>query len=161
MRLFEISHAYETLLMGIDEMTEEEFAEQLEAIAGALEEKADNTALVYKTLTAEAEALKAEEEKLKMRRQAKEKRAESLKEYLSRCLLAADKTKLETERNVISFRKSQSVYIADEESFCGRGEYVTEKITRAPDKKAILEDLKEGVVIEGAILHEKMNIQIK
>lgn len=87
------------------DIPEEALTDTLESITSLLDEKADNIACWIKQLTAEAEAIKAEEDKLAERRKRKLKRAERLTEYLSECLTNAGRTKIETPRNVISFQK--------------------------------------------------------
>ena len=117
MKLYELSKDYENLILAIEngEVPEEAIADTLESIELMLDDKADNIACWIKQLTAEAEAIKAEEDKLKARRTAKLNRAERLTEYLAECLTNAGRTKIETARNVISFRKTPPKVVFDDE----------------------------------------------
>ena len=70
-----------------------------------------------------------------------------------------NRRKFETPKNAISFRKSLEVVPYDETLI--PKEFMREKITYEPDKKAIKEAIQDGEIIEGARLEEKLNIQIK
>jgi formaldehyde-activating enzyme involved in methanogenesis len=71
--------------------------------------------------------------------------------------------KLETARNKITFRKSESVVIG--ESFIKWAQDNRADLLRftdpTADKTAIKQALKEGAEIEGAYIESKQNIQIK
>ena len=118
-----------------------------------------------KNTEADINAIKAEEIRLAERRKSKEKVHERLKQYLSEVLQRMNIDKIETVRNKISFRKSESVEIFDEASFIewARGNrddllaYTEPKVNKTEVKKA----LKGGSEIFGAQLVSKNNIQIK
>lgn len=72
--------------------------------------------------------------------------------------------KIDLQDHLISWRKSTSTEIANEETFCEKykdTDYVKTTITYKPDKTKIKDDLKEGKVIEGAELIEIQNLIIK
>lgn len=167
MKLYELTKDYMDLLYAIDteEIPEEAITDTLEAITASIEEKADNIACMLKGLEAEAQAIKAEEARLAERRKAKERAYDRIKAYLSEELLKANITAVDTPRNKITFRKSESVHIADEDAFiswAAENNIMLIKITKpTADKTAIKKALKEGAVVEGAELHVNNNIQIK
>lgn len=76
------------------------------------EQKIENMALWVKDLSAEAKAIKEEEDNLKERRKAMENRAERLKAYLS---IALGGEKFQTPRCAVTFRKTTAVQIDDQE----------------------------------------------
>ena len=78
------------------------------------EQKLENMALWHKNLTAEAAAIKAEEDNLAARRKDLEAKAEKLKQNLIEAL-GGDPFK--TPRVVCKFTKSQKVQIQDEAAF--------------------------------------------
>ena len=84
-----------------------------------------------------------------------EKKADSLKIWLSNALCYLP---FETPRVHISFRKSTT---ADVDENVISKEWCVEKVTYSPDKKAIKTALESGETIEGAVLTEHQNIQIK
>jgi len=166
MKLYELTNDYLALLDAIDndELPEEAIADTLEAITAGIEEKADSIACLLKNLDADIVAIKAEEARLAERRKAKEKSAERIKAYLSESLQKAGIDKVETARNRITFRKSESVEL-DEDVFIAwaqsnRDDLLTYTAPKA-NKTEIKKALKDGIEIVGAELLTKSNIQIK
>ncbi len=83
-----------------------------------IQNKAEALAIYIKGISAEADIIKAEEARLRSRRQSKEKTAENLKKYLMDCMGAAKLKKIEMPRAVISIkRNAESVEITDEAKF--------------------------------------------
>lgn len=127
------------------------------------EEKIENMALWYKNLTAEAEAIKAEEGNLAARRKDIEAKAEKLKQNLIEAL-GGDPFK--TPRVVCKFNKSQKVQIQDEEAFIRtmqasqHWEYLTFKPPEV-NRKAVTKAIKEGQTVEGAELVRTTSMTIK
>ena len=165
MKLYEIANDYLTLVQAIEneEIPEEAIADTLEAITAELEVKADNIACLLKTLNAEAFAIREEEKRLAERRKAKERVAERLKQYLSDTLQRASIDKVETARNKISFRKSESVEV-DDEAFIKWALAFRDDLliyTATANKTEIKKAIKDGYEIVGAELRVKQNIQIK
>lgn len=166
MKLYELTNDYLALMQAIenDELPEEAIADTLEAITASIEDKADNIACALKNLEAECKAIKAEEDRLAERRKAKEKSHKRIKQYLSDTLQNAGLTKIETARNCITFRKSESVEV-DEETFITWAQknrddlltYSAPSVNKTEIKKA----LKDGIEIVGAELRINQNIQIK
>ena len=166
MKLYEIANDYLALMQAIDneEIPEEAIADTLEAIKGEIEVKADNIACLLKNVEADITAIKTEESRLAERRKAKERAHERLKQYLSDTLQNLNIDKVETARNNISFRKSESVEL-DEETFIAwasdnRDDLLTYSAPKA-NKTEIKKALKGGAEIVGAQLISKKNIQIK
>ena len=160
MKLYEINDAYYKWLEKVKENDGELTQEMLieyESIDGEFEEKAEAYAILIKTLNAEAELIKAEKQRLDERQKQKERLAESLKERLTQSMQFLEKDKLETAKCKISFRSSTAIEIVDEAKL--PDEYF--KIERKPKKSEIKEALKAGVAIDGAVLVERKNIQIK
>lgn len=77
------------------------------------EQKIENMALWVKDLSAEAKAIKEEEDNLKERRRSMENKAERLKAYL---VIALDGEKFQTPRCSVTFRRTASVQIDDQEN---------------------------------------------
>lgn len=78
------------------EAEEQVILDTLEGLDGEIEDKADNYAKLIKTLLADAEILKGEEERLYSRRKSLEERARRLKETLQANLEFIGKTKFKT-----------------------------------------------------------------
>ncbi len=167
MKLYEIAEEYEDLVAAIEngEIPEEAVADTLESIHALMEDKADNIACLVKSLSAEASAIKAEEDALTKRRRQKERIAQRLKDYLSITLLRSGCTKLETARSKITFRKSEGVVIDNEDAFIVWAEKHNKGLLTYPSptvsKTAIKEAIDGGAEIAGARIETKQNIQIK
>ena len=121
--------------------------------------KVENMALWYKSLCAEAEAIKNEISALSQRVKTKENTAQNLKEYLSKIL---NGQKFESPKCRISYRKSSAVEIENEEYLLvhAKEKYLTKRLP-VPNKAVIKEALKDGEKIDGARLVEKQNMTIK
>lgn len=152
MKLYEINEA---ILDCVDPETGEADAEKLDELMLMRDEKLENLALWVKDLKAEADAIKAEEKALAERRQAKERKAESIKAYLEKVLAGQ---KFETSRAVCSFRKSQKVEITNLDKI--PDDYLRYSAPTA-DKAAIKAAIKDGISIEGAELVDSVTMSIK
>lgn len=166
MRLYELAAELNEFMARVDEgdIPEEAIADTLESITMDITDKADNVACLLKSLDAEIAAINAEAKRLTERAEAKKKTFDRVKEYLAENLQRAGLDKLETARNKISFRKSESVEI-DEAAFLGwadvhRDDLLTYTAPRA-NKTAIKKALKDGEEIPGAQIVVKSNIQVR
>lgn len=140
----------------IDTDTGEVFDEEyLNGLRIAKTRKVENIACWIKNLQAEAEAYKKEEEAFRTRRKQAENRIESLKRYLTNWVSGE---KIETDRCKVSWRKSVSVEIQDENRV--PEDYKKEKVIMNIDKVSIKKALTGGKDVPGASLLEKQNIQI-
>lgn len=159
--LYEIKNEYLEALDAIEYNEDGEVIgyEKLKELEGLFDEKAESVACYIKSIEAEAKAIKDEIERLKERLDAKESKAETLKDYLTEMMEAADKSKLETSKVKISFRTSKSANIIDEAKI---PEWFFEEVkTKKLLKKDVLDALKSGSTVEGAELLVKKNIQLK
>lgn len=152
MTLYEINKA---ILACVDLETGEADAEQLEALMMERSEKLENIACWIKNIKAECESIRAEEKAFSERRQAKERKAESLRKYLDEALAGQ---KFETPRCVVSFRKSQKVEITNFDKI--PDDYLRYK-TPEPDKAAITAAIKDGLTVEGCELVDSVTMSIK
>lgn len=133
----------------------------LDALQMEREVKIENLACYVKNLTADAKAIKAEEQALSERRRAAENKAERLKRYLSDVL---DGEKFSTSRVAISWRKTNSVQV-DENLFLSStaNELIPGAITYEPkiSKTAIKKAIEQGQTVIGAELVSNMSMSIK
>lgn len=119
------------------------------------ENKIEQLALYRKNLLANADAYEAEEKVFYERKRHAMAKAESIKNYLNNYL---DGEKFETTRVKISFRKSESVEILNEELI---GEDYLSYKEPTINKEKIKQDIKNGIDVSGAKLIQNRNIQIK
>lgn len=123
------------------------------------EVKLDNYGKYIKNLDAEISALKAQEQAFNARRKAKEKKAETLKSAVLASLQNCNQKKFETVNVSYSLRRSEIVEVSDIENLDPK--YIRETIKVEPNKTEIKAALKRGESVEGAVLVEKNNLQIK
>lgn len=183
MNLYEISDTRRRFFEAIEagEIPEEAIADTLEGLDGLLDEKLDDCACYYKGLIAEAKEIKAEEEALAVRRKAKEAAAKRFSAYIDSCLRmnlpdGEKPAKRETARNVLSYRASEAVDVADVKSVvmwiqAHDGEKINGVVVDDSDllkwkdpelsKTALKAALKAGLVIPGASVKKSLNLQIK
>ena len=169
MTIYEIDNEFATKMNELLEIFDEEtgeitdldrFEELKKALDGLEEErkqKISNVACWYKSLVAEAEAIKAEKQKLAKRQQATENKAENLKAYLE---YALGGEKFKDARVNITYRKSEGVHFADD--FDGNTlpkEFL--RIKAEPKLTEIKEAIKGGQQFEGISLVERQNMLIK
>lgn len=89
----------------------------------------------------------------------KQNKAEKIENWIDYLLKAFQIEKMETDLNKLSFRKSESVSIFDEEAI--PSEYKKEVVSVSIDKTEIKKAIKEWKEIPGATITEKQNLQIK
>lgn len=194
-RLFDISSDFSDLFNRFDEIQEMEFsknddgdyvdddgnvinpevtrAELLQAwfdtLEGIEEEfnfKAENTAQYIKSLKAEEAAIKAEEDKLKKRRQQYSRKIDCMTVYLKNCMEQMGVKKIDMPRARITIRNNApSLKIADEIGFInmlqenGRDDllkYELPEIRKSEVKKLI----KAGETFPGAVLESSQSLII-
>lgn len=151
--LYEID---EEILDCVDQETGEIIdPEKLAQLQMDFDKKVEGIALWIKNLLSDAEAIKAEKNKLADRQRSCENKARNLKEYLSGYLCGE---KFKTPRVSISYRKSESVEVQDisklDEEYL---KFVDPEVDKTKVKKA----LKDGIELSGVVLVQNNNIQIR
>ena len=154
MNLYEINSQ---ILDCIDQETGEVMdIDRLEELNMAKAEKVDNVACWIKNLEADAAAFEAQEKAFADRKAAAKRKIDSLKHYLTDALGGQN---FSSERCAVNFRRSRAVNVMDETAI--PAEYMTEKVTRTPNKTAIAALLKSGAEVPGCELVERMNPTVK
>lgn len=161
MKLYELTNDYLDLLeMLSTEDTTEEYKDYklLDEINEEIETKAENIGKVLKSLEANVNGLKEEEKRLATRRRSIENNIKNLKAYLEDEMIKLDKKKFKT--NLFSFnvqKNPPSLNIASEEHI--PEEYY--KLTRSLERKELLKDIKEGLVIDGVEINQSESLRIR
>lgn len=161
MKLYEIDQA-------LLDLTDPETGEILDisafnALQMEREKKLEGMGCWIKDMDAEIDALKREEDALRMRRQKTMNRRRQVWTYLQQML---NGEKLKTARVAISYRKNPpSVKMEDEDAVFrwaqenGRGDLL--RITAALDKTRLKEAISAGEVIPGAEVVQEIGMVIK
>lgn len=145
------------------EFDEEGFLQCVADLQAEQNEKLENIACWVKDLLADAKALRDEEKSLAARRQAKEKKAASLKHYLQDFMEYKEMDGFETTKCRISFRKSTKLDVTDNDKVKAWAEQHDLLRYKEPElmKTEITKLLKDGEEIEGCRLIEVKNLQLK
>lgn len=137
----------------------EDWAEFLTTVQMERDEKALGVACYVRELLAEADAVKAEKDRLTKRQRALENQAERVKAYLAAFVPQGEK--LKDGRVQVSWRKSESVQVdVPAEQLPTMYQRVIPE-QREPDKTALKDAIKTGAQIPGVQLVTKQNIQIR
>lgn len=138
-------------------------SDQLKQLFDELEcnfiDKLDSCQYIRKELESNVELLAAEIKRLQNRKKALENRADRLKTLMCDSMVVSGETKLKGKHNFsLGTRKALELDENLTPDFFNQ-EYV--RTTKEFDKKRITDDLKSGVVIEGAKMVEKINFSIR
>lgn len=141
---------------------EQTIRDTLEGASGEFEEKAISVACFYQNLVASSEAIKEAEKRMKDRRDAIDKKAESIKRYLFDSMKKTKREKIESPYFNIAIRKNPASVCIDDESKIPKAYMVTPPPPpAAPDKKAIKAAIDSGLTVEGCRLVHGERLEIK
>lgn len=134
----------------------------MEAINLAFDDKADGYAKIIRTLTAQADAIKAESARLKDREKSFRDKADTIKKNLEAAMLATDKRKIKTALFTFSIRRNPASVVMDEQYI----ENVPERFLKIKDpeidRAAIKKALQAGENLDGiAHLEQTESLQIR
>lgn len=158
MNLYELSTNY----LQIQEMImegAEGLEDTLESLNDAIEEKAVGYAKIIKNIEGQVLAIKEEEKRLAERRRSLESNIKRLKENLELSMLDTGKKKIKTNLFTFNIQKNPpSVKILDEEAI--PSDYLVKQKPKI-DKKAIINDMKNGVEVEGVEIKQGESLRIR
>ena len=149
--------------MLIDEETGEliSVSQALDALRMEREAKLENVACWVKNLSAEADAIREEENRLIKRRKSAETKAARLKAWLLAALTREDGTtdKLKTGRVMVSVKRNPPSTVVND--LLLPSTYKVAKITYQPNKELIKRELLAGGEVPGAYLEYGRSVVIK
>ena len=149
--------------MLIDEETGElvSVSQALDALRMEREAKLENVACWVKNLSAEADAIREEENRLLKRRKAAETKAANLKAWLLAAMTREDGTtdKLKTGRVMVSVKRNPPSTVVDDALL--PSSYNVAKITYQANKELIKRELLAGGEVPGAHLEYGRSVVIK
>lgn len=159
--LFNITKDYLEVLELIEqgEFDKETLDTTLECVDAELEVKADNIVNVIKVLESRNIAINKELERLKALKDSNKRGVETLKANLLNSMLITNKLKFKTDLHNFSTRKSASVQITDETNI--DKDFITETTVIKIDKNSIKDAIKNGQVVKGVELVEKINLSYR
>lgn len=163
MRLYDVTAELEKIIDDYELETEEQLKDLPPEIKAKLQElQVDANGMLYniwgmiKNLDAEADALKAEKQRLAARQSTAERRAEWLKQYVALCIGEGTRWQSADGSRKFSWRKSEAVEVVDRESIpdCYR------VFDWKPALTEIKKDLKSGAEVPGAEIVQRLNLQV-
>lgn len=162
--LYVLSNEYRAVANTLEDMDlpAESVRDTLEGLAGDLEAKAANVAMVVRNLETTISAIKEAEEQMKARREALENRAESIKGYILENMVTSGINVISCPHFVLKTRNNPpSVAIFN--AYAVPSEYINppELMPTSFNKGMMREDMKNGVDIPGARLIQKQRLVIK
>lgn len=158
MKLYELTGSYLKVLEMAEEIDQEVLSDTLSSIQEAIEDKAENIAKLIKNISADIDALKAEERRLSDRRKALEGKVLCLKRYLIEQMEVAGINKVKRPTITVSIQNNPpSVEISDEKII--PSEFMVPQDPKI-DKRSILERLKNGNTVPGCTLKQTKGLRI-
>jgi len=149
-------------LMDMDIEDQQTFEDTLESLTGDLEVKATNVAMFLRNLEASADAIKVAEKAMTDRRKSLEAKADRMRQYLLDNMLRTGISKIDCPYFALSIRKNPpSVEVINQGMIPDEYFDIPEPLPAVLNKNRLKEDLKAGVVIEGAKLTSGSSLQIK
>ncbi len=145
-----------------DSIDEQTWFDTMEALEGEIEIKAENTAKVIKQLTADADGIKAEADRLAKRAKALDNRAEWLKKNLQASMEATGKTKFKTDLFSFGIQKNPASLKVDEGFNVNDApaEYIKFAEPQL-DKQALTKAIKEGAEFSFCHLEQSESLRIR
>ena len=158
-KLYELSTGYKNIEYLLENGEDnEELQAVLDSLGEEIEDKAENIAKILKNNEADIKAFKEEEKRLSERRKALENSNKRLKQYLEDNMKMTGKTKFKSGTFSFNIAKNPpSVEITNADIIPDDYKPLIEVL----DKKAILEDLKAGIDIQGVNLKQEETLRIR
>ena len=159
--LYELSSDWQLLinLASAGEIEEDVLHDTLDSMSCAIDEKAEGYAIVDLELAASEEKLANEIKRLQARKSSITKNRKRIKDSLRDEMIAMGKEKIKTDKFTIHIQNNpQSVDIKDE-SDIPYTYYVEQKPKL--DKRALLDDLKNGVKVPGVEVKQTRGVRFR
>lgn len=139
----------------------EKFTKEMESAVDSFENKAINLAAYIQNLSVEETAIKNAMQEMQSRYEKIAKKIVFLKDYLKSQMIVCNVSEItkspyyviKVKNNPVSVEVSQAAILPDE--------YITTKVTKAPNKVLIKEHLQQGVLIDGCALQQTSRLDIK
>lgn len=160
MNLYELTEKYVKLFNELDDAEEitEEQKKEFEEIDGSLEEKYENCVMMIKNWQVDAEAYKNQEKIFTEKRRSAEKKATDMKKFIEYSMQQTGRKKVKTKLFTVSLQKNAPGLEITSEDNIDDSYYIVE---RKLDKRALLGDIKEGLIVDGVELKQTESLRIR
>lgn len=160
MNLFELTENYVkffTMLEEADEVTEE-MQEMADNLNVEIEEKCDNYAKMIRNLEADVEAFKNQEKIFNEKRKSAENKVKWLKQNLQASMELQGRKKVKTDLFSFNIQKNAPSLEITNEKNIDDSYYIIE---RKLNKKELLSDIKEGLIVDGVEIKQTESLRIR
>ena len=158
MNLYQLTGNYLHVLEMADQLDEDTLVHTLDSINESIEQKAENTAKLIRSIEAESDAISVELKRLQDLKKTKDNKSARIKEYLQSELLKVSKRKVQTPYFNIRIQNNPPSVKVTDESLIGK-KYFVEQEPKL-DKRSLLQALKSGESVAGAELQQKESLRI-
>lgn len=159
--LYELAAQYQRDLEYIQnsDIDEQQAAQLLDAMQGAIQDKANNIAMVIRNMETTTEAIASAEKQMADRRKSIERKIEWLKNYLLQNMERTGINKIESPYFVIALRDNPESLIVEKDAD------IPAEYWKQPDpvldKAGLKKDIQMGLIVDGCRLERKKSIRIK
>ena len=160
MNLFELTENYVkffTEFENADEITEE-MQEMADNLNIEIEEKCDNYGKMIRNLEADVEAFKNQEKIFNEKRKSAENKVKWLKQNLQASMELQGRKKVKTDLFSFNIQKNAPSLEIKDENNIDDSYYIVE---RKLNKKELLSDIKEGLIVDGVELKQTESLRIR
>ncbi len=160
MNLFELTENYVKFFTEFDNADEitDEMQEMANNLNVEIEEKCDNYAKMIKNLEADIEAFKNQEKIFNEKRKVAENKVKWLKQNLQASMELQGRKKVKTDLFSFNIQKNKPTLEITSEDSIDDSYYIVE---RKLDKKALLGDIKEGLIVDGVEIKQTESLRIR
>lgn len=157
MNLYELTHNYRTLLDIAEDG--EDVTDTLESLEDAIEVKAEGYSMVISSIDGNMDALKKEKKRIEGMISSLDKNKQRMKSNLHESMKAMNKTKIKTDLFTVSIRKNTAKLEITDDSLIPPYYFIAQEPKL--DNASLRDALKNGDVIDGAILVQGESLNIK
>lgn len=157
--LYDLQGKYAEVQQMIEE-GHEGLSDTLEAIEGALEDKLEGYAMVIRNIESDVTGLKAEEKRLKERRQVMENGIKRMKENMQHAMTSTGEKKIKGEKFTFTIGKNPPALKVVDDKLIPK-KFIMVTTTRTIDNKAIMELLKNKEDVPGAEISQGESLRIR
>lgn len=158
MNLYELSDSYKQIQQLIEDGAEG-LEDALLQLNDAIEEKAVNYAKVIRNLESQSAAIKDEEKRLYERRKSLENNVKRMKESLYDAMKYNDKKKIKTDLFSFNIQNNPPSLSVLDDSAIPQGYWIAQDPKL--NKKEIMNDIKQGVSVEGVEVTQGESLRIR
>jgi|SRR5690625_56627 len=158
MNLYELSSNYQQIQAMIED-GQEGLEDTLESLNDAIEDKAVGYAKIIRNLEAQINAIKEEEKRLSDRRKSLENNIKRMKVSLEENMINNNMKRIKTDLFTFNIQKNPLSVQVVNEHLIPKGYFVEQEPKL--NKKEILQDYKNGVVIDGVEFKQSESLRIR